>query len=243
MSTPSLWTISRGLKLPATLHPSQQVGWGPQSLCLEGRDIALARVWAVVVWPGEGPGYFLVAGETDSSGSPAGSPAGVHKHVYLLHEASQPEWQELTRKLVQARKALSLGLILHEGGAASQAYADRANRLVSEEGLTDLEPWGQHQTLGFSQAPWLEHGRFLMGLVRDAVANSRLTLMPGLDLLLGQIKQAQSLTPAEVVKQLPELFALKALAMLLGAFDCWPLSKPQAEQKLVLEPMDKRAGF
>lgn len=232
MSTPSLWTISRGLKLPATLHPSQQVGWGPQTLCLEGRDISLGRVWAVMVWPGEGPGYLLAGGEASEGG-----------HVYLLHEASQPEWQELTRKLVQARKALGLGLILHEGGVAAQAYADRANRLVSEEGLTDLEPWGQRQTLGFSQAPWLEHGRFLVGLVRDAVANSRLTLMPGLDLLLGQIKQAQSLAPAEVVKQLPELFALKALAMLLGAFDCWPLSKPQAEQKLVLEPMDTRAGF
>jgi hypothetical protein len=218
---PGLWTISRGLKLPATL-------------CLEGRDIALGRVWAVVVWPGEGPGYLLAAGESAEG-----------KHVYLLHETSQPEWPELTRKLVQARKALGLGLILHEGGPAGSAYADRANRLVSDEALTDLEPWGERQTLGFSQAPWLEqeHGRFRVGLVRDAVANSRLTLMPGLDTLLGQIKQAQSLAPAEVVKQLPELYALKALAMLLGAFDCWPLAKPQAEQKLVLEPMDKRAGF
>lgn len=214
-----LWTISRGVKLPATL-------------CLEGRDIALGRVWAVVVWPGQTPGYLLAGGQAQEGG-----------HVYLVHETSQPEWPELARKLAQARKALGLGLILHEGGPAGNAYANRANRLVSEEGLTDLEPWGERQTLGFTEAPWLEHGRFLVGHMREAMANSHLTLMPGLDLLLGQIKQAQSLAPAEVVKQLPELFALKALAMLLGAFDCWPLTKPQGEQKLALDPMDPVAGL
>lgn len=214
-----LWTLSRGVKVPATL-------------CLEGRDIALGRLWAAVVWPGQGPGYLLAAGQDDQG-----------QHVYLLHESAQPDWPELTRKLAQARAALGLGLVLHEGGAAGNAFADRANRLASDEGLTPLEAWGERQTLGFSQAPWLEHGRFLVGLLRDAVASQRLTLMPGLDLLLGQMRQAQSLAPAQVVERLEELFALKALSMLLGAFDCWRQAKPGAGQKLELEPMDDRVGF
>jgi hypothetical protein len=77
----------------------------PATLNLDGREIALARVWAAVVWPEEAAGHLLVAGQAQGNG-----------HAYLVHEARPAAWPELVRKAAEARRALGVSQYLDQRG-------------------------------------------------------------------------------------------------------------------------------
>ena len=207
-----------------------------RNLSLEINDqvgIALARVWAAVCWPVDGPGYLLTAGQARDGG-----------HVYLLAEAQELDWQALVRQACQVREALGASLFLHQGGAVGEAFRDRANRLVREERCTKIEPWGEPACLNFDQAPFQDLPHYLAALASCWLKSGRLTILPGLALVIDQLKQAQSIQPREVVQSLPELFALRALLYLLAGFDAWPAPTPGSKaQALELAPADAVAGF
>lgn len=204
----------------------------PATLNLDGREIALARVWAGLVWPEEAAGHLLVAGQASGNG-----------HAYLVHEVRAASWPELVRKAAEARRALGVSQYLDQGGELAKAYRDRGNRLAREEALTELEPWGERHALCFGDAPHQGTPRFLAGLAQDWLSRKRLTILPELSLTIAELKQAQGLGPGEVAARLGELPALRAVLMILAGFDSWQAESAEPGQKLWLEPMDEVAGF
>ena len=216
------WSIKR--------HPADHTH--PATLNLDGREIALARVWAGLVWPEEAAGHLLVAGQASGNG-----------HAYLVHEVRAASWPELVRKVAEARRALGVSQYLDQGGELAKAYRDRGNRLAREEALTELEPWGERHALCFTDAPHQATPRFLAGLAQDWLSRKRLTILPELSLTIAELKQAQGLGPGEVAERLAELPALRAVLMILAGFDAWSLAPADSGQKLWLEPMDQVAGF
>lgn len=194
--------------------------------------IPLERVWSAVVWPDSGQGYALT-----------GCQAKQSKRAFLLSELQSREWKDLVRKLAQDKKALGAELIFHEGGKAGEAYRDRANQLDQDEGLTELESWGGRSGLCFDAAPYQDLPAFFaVGIARGWVSE-RLSMMPKLEVLKTQLSRLKSLSPDQVVEELPDLQAYRALVFLLSAFDAYPMQTNAARLPLTRQPADELTGI
>lgn len=201
-------------------------------LLAEGREpLAVARVWGAVIWPAEAPGYALAAAQTRDGA------------MYCLAERRERDWRELVRWLASTARRLAVSRWLVAGGAACQAFCDRANRLAREEHLTPADGPGR-RTLGFAPAPHTEAPAFALGLARDLLAAGWVTVTADCAGLGDSIKGAAALPPAKVLEGLAgELLPLASLVMLAAAADAWPVRRPEPPEPAAFRPRDTLTGI
>lgn len=202
------------------------------SLPGRSRPLELNRVWGALVWPEEQPGYLLVGAQAKADGK-----------LFLATEHETTDWQDLARAAAAAVKAHQVSRLLHHGGPVAEAFRERAQRLVREEGLTGFDPAGRRLSLPITDAPHPDAPMYAAGVAKAWLEASRVITAGRLPVYTSQLAAAGSLRPDGVIEAMHgELYAFRALVMLISGLDLWRMEKVTATTP-VAEPRDERTGI
>ena len=203
---------------------------GKISIKLGDEQLGLARVRGAVLFPGEHPGYLVVAGQGQ---------AGM---AYVLHEAQAPAWPDLAQAICQAVKALHMERVYYRDDEAGNAFRDLCNRMIREEGLLGLSSWGDYATAPFSPTPMHGLEGYNLALAAEWIRQQRLSVVGNCPALKSQLERSATMELTELVKAGPEYFAVKGLCDLLSGLATHGM-KPVKAKDLYGAVSDERTGI